>query len=416
MYLENSTEAGGMLTLGVQLSAPGARKRARDEPPSPPRSPKNTPPRSPKNTPPCSPKNTPPCSPKQSPPRTPSNAEARNIRPRLMLPGIRIDPSTDDPRTPGGDERGAWTPLSPSERKDIRDSPAKYSRLLEMLPELQSRAINTQFGVYTLRPRSNRPTYVFKDCILSSKEVDAWNAYVHPPHESACKHVVAWLHHDNRPVMPFVKGISMLTYIKHHACMPDDVLLPTMRQMLSGLHHINVAKQAAHGDLSLNNVLIDARGHVVIVDVDNAMRSLFSKLNNTPLLLEGATCSPSIMSPETVGMYTHGAPVMIPADAWAAGMLLLYMLHGLDVRLGTRADVGGGRFGGKTSAGISPIKYPDNPAPYMLWLGGLLHSKTDPVVLHATRTPPAWAAAVLAGALRSDPATRMDVSALQGCL
>jgi hypothetical protein len=103
------------------------------------------------------------------------------------------------------------------------------------------------------------------------------------------------------------------------------------------------------------------------------------------------------MSPETARVYTDGLEVGMPADVWAVGMLLLFMLHGVHVRILSCCN----------NVMIHP--YDSEPMAYMFWL---MHLGSRPVVVGPTRAPPRWAEDMLAGCLRPDPAERAASAAV----
>lgn len=318
-------------------------------------------------------------------------------RKRCTRPGAL--PGGHEPESPGTPTHqvtspSAWTPLSPAGKQALRDKSPQWTVINDLTAAMHA----SQFEVYQLL--HDGKTYVVKEMrsVLLQAEVEAWN-------EGITQHcnVARWefLHCYNVAAMPCIDGASMLQFLEHHSVVADDTLRSVVRQVLAGLQHMHVQAETAHGDLSLGNVLITERGHVVIIDVDNAVRAFYSRSQGVRPELPGCTCSPSIMSPETARVYSEGMQVDIPADVWAVGMLVLFMLHGLRVRVGPPTDI--------TPTGLTPLSAGIS---YLFFLGRLLADGTTLCVMRPTRVAPPWAAAVLAGALQTAPAHRMHTTGL----
>lgn len=299
------------------------------------------------------------------------------------------DLEPERPRTPENTACDSWSPLSPFTQE----------RLLGKFPWMQGLDIvqNVQGRNSTVcRMRLAAGVYVCKkECLpLRAAEIEAWN-------ESEHANVVRWefLPTLDTAAMRFVPGVTLHEHLERHGRV-ERGLRGIVQQSLRGVVFLH-GRQTAHGDLNPRNIVFDAAsGRVVLVDVDNSMRLFYGRRAAEPVRLEGCTSAPCIMSPETARAYTEGFEVGMPADVWAVGMVLLFLQHGLHLRVVNPAQ--------DATAAIQP--HDAEPMAYMFWL---MQLAARPAVVGPTAAP-RWAEAVLAGCLRPDARARAAAAAVLG--
>jgi serine/threonine protein kinase len=88
--------------------------------------------------------------------------------------------------------------------------------------------------------------------------------------------------------------------------------------VISGLHYCH-ARNIAHRDIKLENLLLDSKGNIKIIDFG------FSTCIPNERKIKMFCGTPSYMAPEIVNKKEYSGP---PADVWALGVLLFALLHG----------------------------------------------------------------------------------------
>ena len=121
-------------------------------------------------------------------------------------------------------------------------------------------------------------------------------------------------------VMEFVDGPSLYTYLKHKESkrLTEADAKEIFKQMMDGLAYLH-EKGVAHRDLKLQNVLLDQKRVVKIIDFG------FSTQATGDRKVKMYCGTPNYMAPEIVERkeYLGG-----PADIWAAGVFLFAILCG----------------------------------------------------------------------------------------
>lgn len=121
-------------------------------------------------------------------------------------------------------------------------------------------------------------------------------------------------------VMEFVDGPSLYTYLKHKESkrLTEADAKEIFKQMMDGLAYLH-EKGVAHRDLKLQNVLLDQKRVVKIIDFG------FSTQVTGDRKVKMYCGTPNYMAPEIVERkeYLGG-----PADIWAAGVFLFAILCG----------------------------------------------------------------------------------------
>jgi len=121
-------------------------------------------------------------------------------------------------------------------------------------------------------------------------------------------------------VMELVKGESLTNFLKRkkNNCLAEQEARPIFKQIVSGIlycHNFNIS----HRDIKLDNILIDYKSNIKIIDFG------FSSMNLPNKKLKVFCGTPSYMAPEIVKRIEYYGP---PADIWALGVLLFIILTG----------------------------------------------------------------------------------------
>ena len=121
-------------------------------------------------------------------------------------------------------------------------------------------------------------------------------------------------------ILEYVPGTSLYMYLKSK---PNHLLEELeakriFRQVLSALDYIH-SQNIAHRDIKLDNILLDAKNNVKIIDFG------FSTMNSHDEKTRVFCGTPSYMAPEIVGRKDYYG---LQADIWALGILLYAMLCG----------------------------------------------------------------------------------------
>lgn len=121
-------------------------------------------------------------------------------------------------------------------------------------------------------------------------------------------------------VMEFVDGPSLYSYLKHKESkrLTEADAKEIFKQLMDGLAYLH-EKGVAHRDLKLQNVLLDQKRVVKIIDFG------FSTQVAGDRKVKMYCGTPNYMAPEIVERKEY---LGSPADIWAAGVLLFAMLCG----------------------------------------------------------------------------------------
>lgn len=100
--------------------------------------------------------------------------------------------------------------------------------------------------------------------------------------------------------------------------LPEDEACRYFRQVVNAVHYCH-ERRVCHRDLKLENVLLDGRGGVKIIDFG------LSNVLSADYKLKTACGSPSYASPEMLSQKKYYGPMV---DVWALGVMLYAMLCG----------------------------------------------------------------------------------------
>ena len=130
-------------------------------------------------------------------------------------------------------------------------------------------------------------------------------------------------------IMEYVSGKSLHDYLKRQRASPsnktefDQTLSETeskriVKQLLQCLHYLH-DQGITHRDIKLENILLDQKNNIKIIDFG------FSTRYKPQKKLKLFCGTPSYMAPEIVSRIEYLGP---PADIWATGVLLFCLLNG----------------------------------------------------------------------------------------
>lgn len=128
-------------------------------------------------------------------------------------------------------------------------------------------------------------------------------------------------------VMEYCCGGDLFSYVQRRRSVNVDQVLPWICELIVVLDQMH-SNNIVHGDVKLENVLIDADGHVRLCDFGLAE---FNVEGNT---LHGSRGSALYMSPEQMRGRAYGSKV----DAWCFGLVVLQLLSMLVLRPYERGD------------------------------------------------------------------------------
>jgi serine/threonine protein kinase len=119
-------------------------------------------------------------------------------------------------------------------------------------------------------------------------------------------------------VMELVTGDTLLSQFP--GSLSEEIVRPLFKQILTTVVYIH-AQGIAHRDLKLENVLVDSKGHIKIVDFG------FSRCAQSPGELFGTSCgSPAYAAPEIIAQRPYDG---CRADMWSLGVMLYGMVVGV---------------------------------------------------------------------------------------
>jgi serine/threonine protein kinase len=120
-------------------------------------------------------------------------------------------------------------------------------------------------------------------------------------------------------VMELVTGDTLLSKLLGPGSIGEDVAKSIFKQLLVTVSYIH-SQGIAHRDLKLENVLMDAKGHIKIVDFG------FSRSAQSPGELFQTSCgSPAYAAPEIIEQRRYEGT---RADMWSLGVMLYGMVVG----------------------------------------------------------------------------------------
>ena len=120
--------------------------------------------------------------------------------------------------------------------------------------------------------------------------------------------------------MEYVGGGSLHGYLKSkpNRRLEEEEAKRIFKQILSGIHYCH-SKCITHRDIKLENLLLDHKGNIKIIDFG------FSTCIPNDRKIKIFCGTPSYMAPEIVSKKEYAGP---PADIWALGVLLYALLNG----------------------------------------------------------------------------------------
>ena len=121
-------------------------------------------------------------------------------------------------------------------------------------------------------------------------------------------------------VMEFVQGESLHAHLKatQNRRFSEEKAKSIIKQLLSILSYLH-ARSVTHRDIKLENIIIDKRGIIKLIDFG------FCCCSSPEVRLKIFCGTPSYMCPEIVMKREYLGP---PTDIWASGILLYAMLCG----------------------------------------------------------------------------------------
>jgi serine/threonine protein kinase len=120
-------------------------------------------------------------------------------------------------------------------------------------------------------------------------------------------------------IMELVTGNTLLSSMLMPGSLTEDVVKPIFKQLLVTVAYIH-EQGIAHRDLKLENVLVNARGQIKIVDFG------FSRCAQSPGELFATSCgSPAYAAPEVIEQRRYEGS---RADMWSLGVMLYGMVTG----------------------------------------------------------------------------------------
>jgi serine/threonine protein kinase len=123
-------------------------------------------------------------------------------------------------------------------------------------------------------------------------------------------------------VQEYVKGVSLLQYIKSKGSrriVEEEKAKSIFRQIAEGIRYMH-DMQICHRDIKMENILIDEKGMVKIIDFG------FSVCTPPDSRLKIYCGTPSYMCPEIVTKKDYSG---FQADIWSLGVLLYLLLTGM---------------------------------------------------------------------------------------
>lgn len=119
--------------------------------------------------------------------------------------------------------------------------------------------------------------------------------------------------------MELVRGAPLSSIVRDQGPLPLSRVRAFASQVLAGLGAIHRAG-FVHGDLKSDNVIVDPRDRITIIDFGLARRPIVVRSAGEPLV----SGTPEYMAPEVI----RGEPLTPAADLYAAGVILYELLTG----------------------------------------------------------------------------------------
>jgi len=119
--------------------------------------------------------------------------------------------------------------------------------------------------------------------------------------------------------MEYVSGGDLLMYLQHGERFADEEALMIFEQIVLAVDYLHSQHSVFHGDLKLDNILLDESFRVKLIDFG------FSDLVNMNGLVENSCGSVEYSAPELL----NGEPrIGLEGDIWALGVILYAILTG----------------------------------------------------------------------------------------
>lgn len=120
-------------------------------------------------------------------------------------------------------------------------------------------------------------------------------------------------------VCEYVSGPTLLEKVNEDGPFPEHEVRRLFSQLVSAVDYLHTSAKVVHRDLKCENVIIDPRGNVRIIDF-----GLSNVLETDDSLFETKCGSPGYIAPEIV----NGKMYSKSADIWALGVILYVMAMG----------------------------------------------------------------------------------------
>jgi len=118
--------------------------------------------------------------------------------------------------------------------------------------------------------------------------------------------------------MPFIKGGELYKILKEFKKLSEDVVRFYIVQIIMAIGYLH-KKGIMHRDLKLENILVDEKGYIKIIDY--GLAKTFSEGD----LAKTFAGTPEYLAPEMINKQGHDYSV----DWWAVGILMYEMLIGV---------------------------------------------------------------------------------------
>jgi MAP/microtubule affinity-regulating kinase len=120
--------------------------------------------------------------------------------------------------------------------------------------------------------------------------------------------------------MELIQGVSLLSYLKSkpNRKIDEEMCRQIFSQIIKGIDFLH-SNNVYHRDIKLENIIIDDKNQIKIIDFG------FGTCNPKSKLLNFFCGTPSYMPPEIIQKKDYVGPC---ADIWSIGILLFTMLCG----------------------------------------------------------------------------------------